>query len=686
MAQQQLSSENPFSHASTLPYQAPPFDLISENDYSPAIEEGIRQYLAQADQIANLDRPPTFENTYAALEKGGSLLKRVLTVFGAMTSANTSAALRRIDEQQSAKLAAMNDAIKFNTFLFGRLQAVYDRRDSLSLTAESRRLIDVIYDNFLLSGAQLPPREKQRLSLLNQEAAALSTRFSHLLMDAGNQGALTVADPTQLDGLSDVDLMAARRAARAINAENQWLLTLQNTTQQPLLASLNDRDIRAALLSASLNRAEKGDACDTREIILRLAQVRSEKTRILGFTDYASWALHDQMAKTPAAALEFLRGLVPAAIARARREAADIQRVIDEQQGGFSLAAWDWQYYAEQVRKKTFDLNDADIKPYLALERVLHDGVFYAAELLYGISFTPRTDLPVYDPDVRVYEIVDQDGSPLALFYTDYFQRDNKSGGAWMGNFVEQSLRLGTRPVIYNVANFTKPAAGEPALLTWDDVITLFHEFGHTLHGLFAKQEFPSLSGTATPRDFVEFPSQFNEHWAEEPQIFAHYARHYQTGEPMPPELVAKIQKASRFNKGFEMTELLSAALLDLHWHTLGEQQQVDDVTAFEAAVLAQEHVNLPYVPPRYRSSYFQHIWGGGYAAGYYAYLWTEMLADDAFEAFKERGGLTAENGREFRNKILSQGNSQDLEQLYLIWRGKTPSLEPMLNNRGLKD
>lgn len=685
MAQQRLSSENPFSHASTLPYQAPPFDLINENHYSPAMEEGIRQYLAQVDQIANLDRPPTFENTYAALEKGDSLLKRVLTVFGAMTSANTSDALRRIDELQSSRLAAMNDTIKFNTILFGRLQAVYDRRDSLSLTAESRRLIEVIYGNFLLSGAQLSAREKQRLSLLNQEAAALSTRFSHLLMDAGNQGALQVADPTRLDGLSDAELMAAQRAAHAVLAENQWLLTLQNTTQQPLMASLHNRDTRSALLSASLNRAEKNNAHDTRQIILRLAQVRAEKARILGFNDYAGWSLHDQMAKTPAAALAFLRGLVPAATARARREAADIQRLIDEQQGRFSLAAWDWQYYAEQVRKKTFDLNDADIKPYLALERVLHDGVFYAAELLYGISFAPRADLPVYDPDVRVYEIFDRDGSPLALFYTDYFQRDNKSGGAWMGNFVEQSIRLGTRPVIYNVANFIKPAPGEPALLTWDDVITLFHEFGHALHGLFAKQDFPALSGTATPRDFVEFPSQFNEHWADEPTIFAHYARHYETGEPMPPELVKKIQKASRFNKGFEMTELLSAALLDLHWHMLGEQQ-VHDVAAFEAAVLAQEQVNLPYVPPRYRSSYFQHIWGGGYAAGYYAYLWTEMLADDAFEAFKERGGLTAENGRDFREKILSQGNSQDLEQLYINWRGKTPSLEPMLNNRGLKD
>ncbi|WP_413724480.1 peptidyl-dipeptidase Dcp [Sodalis sp. RH16] len=683
---QQPRYQNPFFQASTLPYQAPPFNLISEEDYNPAIEEGIRAYLAEVDAIANQVAPPTFENTYAALEQSGLLLKRVMSIFGAMSSANTSDTLRGIDEHQSPKLAAMNDAIKLNSALFNRLQTVYEGRNELSLSAESRRLIDITYQNFLLSGAQLSPADKQQLSLLNQEAATLSTRFTHLLLDAAGQGALAITDPAMLEGLTAAELAAARRAADEHGLQNQWLLVLQNTTQQPLLQSLSRRDTREALFKASISRAEKGDEHDTRRIILRLAQIRAAQARLLGFADYASWALQDQMAKTPAAALDFMRKIVPAATARARREAADIQALIDGQGDGFELAAWDWQFYADWVRKNKYDLNDAEIKPYFPLNQVLEQGVFHAASLLYGISFTPRADIPVYHPDVKVYEILDQDGSALALFYTDYFQRDNKGGGAWMGNFADQSTRLGTRPVIYNVANFSKPADGEPALLSWDDVVTLFHEFGHTLHGLFADQEFPSLSGTATPRDFVEFPSQFNEHWADEPSIFAHYARHYQTGESMPDVLMKKIEKASRFNKGYDMTELLAAALLDMHWHTLEETRPDMDVAAFEAASLDRDNVNLPYVPPRYRSSYFQHIWGGGYAAGYYAYLWTQMLADDAFDAFKERGGLTEENGRDFRHRILSRGNSQDLEQLYVNWRGKIPAIEPMLNYRGLKD
>ena len=683
---QQPRYQNPFFQASTLPYQAPPFNLISEEDYNPAIEEGIRAYLAEVDAIANQVAPPTFENTYAALEQSGLLLKRVMSIFGAMASANTSDTLRGIDEHQSPKLAAMNDAIKLNSALFNRLQKVYEGRNELSLSAESRRLVDITYQNFLLSGAQLSPADKQQLSLLNQEAATLSTRFTHLLLDAAGQGALAITDPAMLEGLTAAELAAARRAADEHGLQNQWLLVLQNTTQQPLLQSLSRRDTREALFKASISRAEKGDEHDTRRIILRLAQIRAEQARLLGFADYASWALQDQMAKTPAAALDFMRKIVPAATARASREAADIQASIDGQGDGFELAAWDWQFYADRVRKNKYDLNDAEIKPYFPLNQVLEQGVFHAASLLYGISFTPRADIPVYHPDVKVYEILDQDGSPLALFYTDYFQRDNKGGGAWMGNFADQSTRLGTRPVIYNVANLSKPADGEPALLSWDDVVTLFHEFGHTLHGLFADQEFPSLSGTATPRDFVEFPSQFNEHWADEPSIFAHYARHYQTGESMPDVLVKKIEKASRFNKGYDMTELLAAALLDMHWHTLEETRPDMDVASFEAASLDRDNVNLPYVPPRYRSSYFQHIWGGGYAAGYYAYLWTQMLADDAFDAFKERGGLTEENGRDFRHRILSRGNSQDLEQLYVNWRGKIPAIEPMLNYRGLKD
>jgi peptidyl-dipeptidase Dcp len=463
-------------------------------------------------------------------------------------------------------------------------------------------------------------------------------------------------------------------------------LVLQNTTQQPDLQNLQDRDTRKKLFEASINRAEKNDANDTRQTLARLAKVRAEQAKLLGFPNYAAWKLQNQMAKTPDAALAFMRNIVPAATARAEREAKDIQAVIDRQNGGFQLAAWDWQFYAEQVRKEKYDLDESQIKPYFEMNNVLQNGVFYAANLLYGISFKERKDIPVYHPDVRVYEVFDKDGQSLALFYTDFFKRDNKGGGAWMSNFVEQSKLNDTKPVIYNVSNFTKPAAGQPALLSYDDVITMFHEFGHALHGMFADQQYPSLSGTNTARDFVEFPSQFNEHWASDPQVFAHFAKHYQTGEAMPQALVDKINKADKFNKGYAMTELLAAALLDMHWHMLGADQPQQDVDKFEAASLRQDKIDLSYVPPRYRSSYFQHIWGNGYAAGYYAYLWTEMLADDAFQWFSDNGGLTAENGQRFREQVLSQGNSQDLEKLYVKWRGQEPSIEPMLINRGLKD
>ncbi len=678
--------ENPFFYASRLPFQAPPFGVIKESDYAPAIAAGIQQKLAEVEKIANNPAEPTFENTLVALQRSGALLTRTMNVFSAMTSANTSDALQKLDEETSPKLAALDDAIMLNSKLFARIKSIYDRRDSLELDAESRRLAEVTYQNYVLAGANLSDTDKTQLKALNQEAATLSTQFTNKLLAAGKNGALAIDDKAQLAGLSDAERAAAAQAASERKLDKQWLLVLQNTTQQPDLQRLKDRDTRKALFDASVNRAEKGDANDTRQTVARLAKVRAEQAKLLGFPNYAAWKLQNQMAKTPDAALAFMRDIVPAATARAEREAKDIQAVIDQQNGGFKLAAWDWQFYAEQVRKAKYDLDESQITPYFELNNVLHNGVFYAANLLYGISFKERKDIPVYQPDVRVYEVFDKDDKSLALFYTDFFKRDNKGGGAWMSNFVEQSRLNGTKPVIYNVANFTKPAAGQPALLSYDDVITLFHEFGHALHGMFADQEYPSLSGTNTARDFVEFPSQFNEHWASDPKVFAHYARHYQTGEAMPQELVDKINKADKFNKGYAMTELLAAALLDMHWHMLAAGQPQQAVDKFEAASLQQDSIDLGYVPPRYRSSYFQHIWGNGYAAGYYAYLWTEMLADDAFQWFKEHGGLTAENGQRFRDKILSRGNSQDLEKLYVDWRGQEPSIEPMLLNRGLKD
>lgn len=683
---QNKQGENPFFAASTLPFQAPRFDVISESDYAPAITAGIQQKLAEVEQIANNPAPPTFDNTFVALEKAGALLTRTMNVFGAMTSANTSDALQQLDEETSPKLAALDDAIMLNSKLFARIKAIYDERDSLKLDPESLRLVEVTYKNYVLAGANLRDTDKTQLKALNQEAATLSTQFTNKLLAASKNGALAVGDKSLLAGLSDGELAAAAQAASERKLDKQWLLVLQNTTQQPDLQNLQDRATRQRLFEASINRAEKNDANDTRQTLSRLAKVRAEQAKLLGFPNYAAWKLQNQMAKTPDAALAFMRDIVPAATARAGREAKDIQAVIDRQNGGFKLAAWDWQFYAEQVRKEKYDLDESQIKPYFEMNNVLHNGVFYAANLLYGISFKERKDIPVYHPDVRVYEVFDKDGQSLALFYTDFFKRDNKGGGAWMSNFVEQSKLNGTKPVIYNVSNFTKPATGQPALLSYDDVITMFHEFGHALHGMFADQQYPSLSGTNTARDFVEFPSQFNEHWASDPQVFAHYAKHYQTGAAMPQELVDKINKADKFNKGYAMTELLSAALLDMHWHMLAADQPQQDVDKFEAASLRQDQIDLSYVPPRYRSSYFQHIWGNGYAAGYYAYLWTEMLADDAFQWFNEHGGLTAENGQRFRDQVLSRGNSQDLEKLYVDWRGQEPSIEPMLINRGLKD
>lgn len=676
--------QNPFFSVSDLPYQAPPFDQIEQHDFLPALQAGIEEKRQEVLAIANNKDEPTFLNTYEALERSGQFLSRVNLVFGAMTAAHTNDYLQQIDEEIAPQLTALNDEIMLNRPLFARLDAVYQQRAKLD--AESRRLVEVTWQHFQLAGANLPEAQKHTLKALNQEAAKLSTQFTNKLLAATKAGGLVINDLQQLDGLGAADLAVAQAAAKARGLENAWLLVLQNTTQQPALQSLKQRDTRHALFQAAWTRSEKGDENDTREGVLRLAQVRAEQARLLGFASYAAWQLQDQMAKTPDAAFAFMRNIVPAARARAEREAAAIQQTIDQQQADFTLSAWDWSFYAEQVRHAQYDLDESQIKPYFELNNVLEKGVFWAATQLFGITFSERHDLPVYHPDVRVYEIFDADNQPMALFYTDFFKRDSKGGGAWMSNFVNQSTLLDSKPVIYNVCNYTKPPAGEPALLSWDEVITLFHEFGHTLHGLFATQRYPSLSGTATPRDFVEFPSQINEHWASETAVFRNFARHYQTGEAMPAELHEKIVRAEKFNKGYDMSELLAAALLDLHWHSLNGSNSPKSVDGFELQALQSDNLALAAVPPRYRSSYFQHIWGGGYAAGYYAYIWTQMLADDGFQWFVENGGLNRENGQIFREKILSRGNSSDLKKLYESWRGGEPQIEPMLKNRGLAE
>lgn len=679
------AATNPLLTPSTLPFQAPPFDLIKDSDYLPAFDVGMQEHLAEVRKIADNPEPPTFANTFEALERSGETLDRVSRIFFGLVQADTNPQREQILEEIAPRLAAHEDEISLDPKLFARVKAIYEQRDTLNLTPEQQRLVEVEYDDFVRAGALLSDDDKDVMRKLNVEETTLSTAFHTKLVAATAAGAVVVDDVAQLAGLGEGEIAAAAQAAEARGLKDQYLLSLQNTTQQPVLAGLQNRALRARVLKASETRAEQGDDNDTRQIIQRLAQLRAQRAKLLGYDNYAAYSLGDQMAKTPGQALKLLTDTVPAATAKARGEIADMQALIDAQQGDFKLAASDWDFYAEQVRKARYDLDEAQIKPYFELDNVLENGVFYAATQLYGITFKQRTDIPTYHPDMKVYEVFDADGSSLALFYTDYFKRDSKSGGAWMDELVGQDGLTGTKPVVYNVCNFSKPVAGQPALLSFDDVTTLFHEFGHALHGMFSKVTYPSLAGTATSRDFVEFPSQFNEHWAVYPEVLAHYARHYQTGEPMPQALLDKVLKARTFNQGYATTEYLAAALLDLGWHTLPADAPLQDVNAYEAKMLKQFDVDMAEVPPRYHSSYFDHIWGGGYAAGYYAYFWAEVLDHDAFEWFEEHDGLSRANGDVFRDKILSRGNTVELATLYRQFRGQEPSVEPLLVNRGLK-
>jgi peptidyl-dipeptidase Dcp len=677
--------ENPFYAQSTLPFQAPPFDKIKDSDFQPAIEAGMAQQLNEVQAIANDPDPPSFENTIVALEKTGQLFTRAMAVFNGITGANTNPTLQKIQEVEAPKLAAHHDAIYLDAKLFARVSTLYKERDSLKLDPESQRLLEYDYKQFVHAGANLSDANKTKLRKLNEEESTLSNAFINKLLAATKEAAYVTTDKAGLAGVSDAQIAAAAEAAKERKVPG-FVLPLQNTTQQPDLTELSDRATRQALFEKSWTRAELGGPNDTRDTIARLAQVRAEKAKLLGFPNFAAWTLEDQMAKTPEAAVKFMDALVPATTARAASEAKEIQAVIDAQHGGFAVEPWDWNFYSEQVRKAKYDLDEAQIKPYFEVNNVLENGVFYAANQLYGLTFKERKDIPVYQPDVRVFEVFDADGKPLALWYCDYFKRDNKNGGAWMDVFVGQSKLLHTLPVVYNVANFPKPAAGQPALITFTDVTTMFHEFGHALHGMFADTQYPSLSGTSVPRDFVEFPSQFNEHWASYPAVFDHYAKHYKTGAAMPAELVAKLKKSKTFNQGYLLTELVAAAQLDMQWHTLPNSAPLENPDEFEKAALQKTKLDVSKVPPRYRSSYFMHIWGNGYAAGYYAYLWSEMLDDDAYAWFETHGGLTRANGDRFRRMVLSRGNTEDLAKMYAVWLGSKPSVEPMLKERGLID
>ncbi len=672
-----------FAAPSPLPMQAPQFDKIKDTDFQPAAEQAMAEQRVEIDRIANNPAPPTFDNTIAAMERSGRMLDRVTSTFFALAGANTNPVLQGTEMAEAPKLAAHQDAITLDPKLFARVEAVYRARDTSGLDAEQKQLVTVTYDEFVHSGAKLSPADQTRLKAINERLSTLSTEFEKRLLAATKAGALTVADPAKLAGLGQPAIDAAAGAAKERKVAG-YVVPLQNTTQQPALQSLTDRPTREALFDQSISRAEKSDANDTRATIIEIASLRAEKAALFGYPNYGAYVLEDQMAKTPEAVLSFLGQLAVPTRAKAAREAADLQAQIKSDGQSFDLKPWDWNLYSEQVRKARYDLDDAQLKPYFELHKVLEDGVFYAANQLYGVTFKRRTDLPVWQPDVMVYDVFDKDGSQLGLVYFDYFKRDNKQGGAWMSNLVGQSRLLGTKPVIYNVANFTKPAPGQPALISFEDATTMFHEFGHGLHGLFAAETYPSLSGTSVARDFVEFPSQFNEHWALDPKVLAHYAVNYQTGAPIPPELVAKIKKASTFNQGYEEGELLAAALLDMQWHSQPKGAAVTDVDAFEIAALKRVGADFPNVPPRYRSSYFSHIWGGGYAAGYYAYMWTEMLDDDAYAWFMSHGGLTRENGQRFRDMILSRGHTLDYGPMFKAFYGKDSDIGPMLEHRGL--
>jgi peptidyl-dipeptidase Dcp len=675
---------NPFAVPSTLPYQAPRFDIIKDGDYQPAYEEGMKQQIVEVEAIANNPATPTFDNTITALERSGRMLDRVNETFFGVLQANTNPALDKVQTVEAPKLAAQNDAIYLNPKLFARVKALYDERTTLKLDGEALQVLTLYYRQFVHAGANLSEKDKTRLKAINQQDASLQAAFQQKLVAAAKAGALILDDKAQLAGLTDTEIANAAQEAKARGLKGKFVIPLQNTTQQPLLTDLADRTVRKKLFDQSWTRTQKGDANDTRAIITELAVIRAEKAKLLGYPNYAAYVLYDQMAKTPEAVEKFLGQLVPATRNKAAQEAKLIQAAIDKDGQHFDLKPWDWQRYSDKVRKERYNLDDNELKPYFELNKVLKDGVFYAATKLYGITFKRRTDIPVYQPDVMVYEVFDKDGSALGLMYFDYFKRDNKGGGAWMSNFVGQSKLLGTKPVIYNVANLPKPAPGQPALISFDDVTTMFHEFGHALHGLFANQTYPLVSGTNVARDYVEFPSQFNEHWALYPDVLSHYAVHYKTGASIPAALVDKIRKSDVWGQGYELGELLAASELDMQWHMLAPGTPKQNVDAFETRALKVSGTDFPNVPPRYRSSYFLHIWANGYSAGYYAYQWTVMLDDDAYAWFTAHGGLTRANGQRFRDMILSKGHTEDYGPMFRAFYGKDPDIGPMLEHRGL--
>jgi peptidyl-dipeptidase Dcp len=678
-----LPASNPFAKASALPFETPDFSKIKDSDYLPALLAGMAQQKAEVTAIANQKAAPTFENTVEAMERSGLLLERANLAFNAVNGANTNDTLQATDTKTAPLFAAHNDFIYLNAKLFQRFKSLHDHQAELNLTPEQAKLLDVYYKQFVHAGAELSPAKQAQLKVMNKRLSTLQTQFNQKLLAAAKAGALHVTDKGALAGLSEQQIAAAAEAAKGRKVAG-YVIPLQNTTQQPSLESLTSHDTRQKLFEASLNRAEHGDANDTRAIVSELAQIRAQKAALFGAANFADYTLYDQMAKDRATAVGFLDRLAPAVSAKEGKEWADIVALAKSQGATFAPTAADWNFYAEQIRKQRYALNSDDLKPYFEFNKVLEDGVFYAANQLYGLTFKERKDIPTWNADMRAFQVYDADGKELAIFMIDPWKRDNKNGGAWMSNLVNQSTLRGTKPVIFNVENFTKPAPGQPALISWDDVTTMFHEFGHALHGMFAAQVYPTLSGTSVARDFVEFPSQFNENWALDPKILPHYAVHYQTHQAIPQELVKKILAARTFNQGYEVGEALEAARLDLDWHSLPANAPREDVDKFEAEALAKGGFDTKDVPPRYRSSYFLHIWSNGYSGSYYAYAWTRMLGQDAFNWFQTHGGLTRANGQRFRDMVLSRGNTLDLAEMYRAWAGHDPQIQPYIDYYGL--
>lgn len=678
------STSNPLLKESSLPLQYPVFDKIKNEDFKSALEAGMREQLKEIEPIANSTAKPTFDNTIVALERTGRLLDRTDRIFSNLNSCNTNPDLQKIDKEMAPKLSAHNDTIHLNAKLFARVKELYDNRDKLGLDPESAYLLERYYKDFVRAGAKLSDADKEKLKKINSELATLQTDFEQNLLKEKNAASIVVDKKEDLSGLTDSQMATVTNAAKAEHKDGKFVIQMQNTTGQPLLGSLQNRALRQRIMDASLARNSHGGEFDTQKIVLRTAQLRAEKAKLLGYDNWASYQVEEQTAHNVATVNKILGDLAPPAVTNAKAEAAEQQKIVDQENGGFQIGAADWDFYSEKVRKAKYDFDESQLRPYYELNHVILDGVFFAANKEYGLTFKERHDLPVYQPDVRVFDVFDRDGKQLAIFIGDYYARSSKRGGAWMNSYVTQNALFGTKPVVANHLNIPKPPPGEPTLLTHDEVRTAFHEFGHALHGMFSNVKYPRFAATQVPRDFVEYPSQVNEMWASWPEVLKNYAKHYKTGEPIPQALLDKVEAAEKFNQGYKTTEYLAASLLDQAWHQIDPSQVPTDAIAFEKQALQKFGVDYPPVPPRYRSFYFSHAFAGGYSAGYYSYIWSEVLDADTVEYFKQHGGLTRENGDLFREKLLSRGGTADALSLFKNFTGRDPYLEPLLKRRGL--